>query len=55
MNTLLRESDIYTIHCPLNEETRGMIGAEQFAQMKPTAMLINTARGPIVDEEGGAD
>ena len=49
-DTLLRESDIYTIHCPLNEETRGMIGAEQFAQMKPTAMLINTARGPIVDE-----
>ena len=49
-DTLLKESDIYTIHCPLNEETRGMIGAEQFAQMKPTAMLINTARGPIVDE-----
>ena len=49
-DTLLRESDIYTIHCPLNEETRGMIGVEQFAQMKPTAMLINTARGPIVDE-----
>ena len=49
-DTLLRESDIYTIHCPLNEETRGMIGAAQFAKMKPTAMLINTARGPIVDE-----
>ena len=49
-DTLLRESDIYTIHCPLNEETRGLIGAEQFAPMKPTAMLINTARGPLVDE-----
>ena len=54
-DTLLRESDIYTIHCPLNEETRGMIGAEQFAQMKPTAMLINTARGPIVDEAAMID
>ena len=50
LETLLRESDIVTIHTPLTEETRGMIGAEQFAQMKPTAMLINTARGPIVDE-----
>ena len=47
-DTLLKESDIFTIHCPLNEETRGMIGAAQFAKMKPTAMLINTARGPIV-------
>ena len=51
-DTLLKESDIFTIHCPLNEETRGMIGAAQFAKMKPTAMLINTARGPIVDEAG---
>ena len=54
-DTLLKESDIFTIHCPLNEETRGMIGAAQFAKMKPTAMLINTARGPIVDEAALVD
>lgn len=49
-DTLLEQSDIFTVHCPLNEETRGMIGFEQFKKMKPSAMLINTARGPIVDE-----
>ena len=54
-DTLLKESDIFTIHCPLNEETRGMIGAAQFAKMKPTAMLINTARGPIVEEAALVD
>lgn len=50
MDTLLRESDIFTIHCPLDEVTRGMIGSAEFEKMKPTCMLINTARGPIVDE-----
>ncbi|MBQ2948658.1 MAG: 2-hydroxyacid dehydrogenase [Clostridia bacterium] len=48
--TLLRESDIFTIHCPLDETTRGMIGADELAKMKPSCMLINTARGPIVEE-----
>jgi lactate dehydrogenase-like 2-hydroxyacid dehydrogenase len=47
---LLRESDFVTLHVPLLRETRGMMGAAQFALMKPTAYLINTARGPIVDE-----
>lgn len=46
---LLAESDLVTIHCPLAAETRGLIGAAEFALMKPTAMLVNTARGPIVD------
>jgi len=46
LDTVLRESDFISIHCPLNEQTRGMIGAQQMALMKPTAYLINTARGP---------
>ena len=48
--TLLGESDVVTLHVYVNRETRHMIGAAQFAQMKPTAVLLNAARGPIVDE-----
>lgn len=40
-----------TLHCPLNNSTRGMIGAAELARMKPSAFLINTARGPVVDSE----
>jgi len=50
LQTLLRESDFVCVNCPLNGETQHMIGARQFALMKPTAFLVNTARGPIVDE-----
>ena len=50
MDTLLAQSDIFSIHCPLDETTRGMIGESELRRMKPTAMLINTARGPIVQE-----
>ena len=50
LETLLREADFVSIHVPLLPETRGMIGAAQLAMMKPTAYLINAARGPIVDE-----
>lgn len=50
LEELLRESDFVSIHCPLTEQTRGLIGAPQFAQMRPDAYLINTARGGIVDE-----
>jgi phosphoglycerate dehydrogenase-like enzyme len=50
LETLLRESDFVCVNCPLNEETRRLLGARQFALMKPTAYFVNTARGPIVDE-----
>ena len=47
---LLRTSDIVSLHVPLIKETRHMIGAAQLRMMKPTAYLINTCRGPVVDE-----
>lgn len=50
LSELLRSSDIVTIHTPLNSETRGLLGMEQLRQMKHTALLINCARGGIVDE-----
>jgi phosphoglycerate dehydrogenase-like enzyme len=50
LNTLLSESDIVTLHIPLTPETEHMIGARELARMRPTAILINTARGKIVDE-----
>ena len=51
LETLLQNSDIITIHVPLTEETRGLIGKEELEMMKPTAILINAARGSIVDEK----
>lgn len=48
--TLLAESDILSLHCPLLPETRHAFGAAEFAAMKKTAVLINTTRGPVVDE-----
>jgi glycerate dehydrogenase len=49
-DTVLRESDVISLHLPLNEQTRHLIGAAEFARMKPHALLINTARGGLVDE-----
>ena len=49
--TLLGEADFVTLHTPLNAQTRHLIGAAQLQQMKPSAILINTARGPLVDAE----
>lgn len=48
--TLFRESDVVTVHLVLSRRTRGLIGAPELALMKPTARLVNTSRGPIVDE-----
>jgi len=47
---LLRTSDVVSLHVPLSDATRGMMGAREFATMKRTAILINTCRGPVVDE-----
>lgn len=47
---LLAKSDFITLHMPLSDRSRGIMGAEDFAKMKPTAFLINTSRGPLVDE-----
>lgn len=51
LDELLKSSDVLSLHAPLSPQTRGVIGAAQLAQMKSTAILINTARGPLVDEE----
>ncbi|MBM3577087.1 MAG: D-2-hydroxyacid dehydrogenase [Alphaproteobacteria bacterium] len=53
--TILRESDVVTLNLPLTPETKNMIGAKEFASMKKTACIINTARGGIVDEAALAD
>ncbi len=50
LETVLKESDVITLHCPLTPETKNMIGAKELKMMKSTAILINTARGGLVDE-----
>jgi len=52
---LLAESDFLSVHVPLSDETRHVIGAQELAAMKSTAVLVNTARGPVVDEAALAD
>jgi len=51
LDELLRSADFVSIHCPLNDKTRGLIGARELQLMKPDAYLLNTARGGIVDED----
>ena len=51
MNELISRSDFVTVHVPLNESTRHMIGAAEFAKMKPTAVFVNSSRGPVVDQK----
>jgi D-3-phosphoglycerate dehydrogenase len=51
LDAIYREADILVISCPLTDETRGMVGRKELALMKPGAVLINSARGPIVDED----
>ncbi len=55
IDTLCRESDIISIHTPLNDGTRGLISRERIAMMKPDAILINVARGAVADESAVAD
>lgn len=52
---LFRQADVLSLHCPLTEETRHLVNAERLGWMKPTAILINTGRGPLVDEAALAD
>jgi phosphoglycerate dehydrogenase-like enzyme len=51
LDTVMRESDVISVHLPLTAQTRGMIGARELGLMKPGVIFINTARGPIVDEQ----
>lgn len=55
LEELLRESDIVSLHCPLTESTKGLIGREQLALMKKSAVLLNTARGGVVDSQALAE
>ncbi len=51
LDELLEQADYISVHAPLTDSTRHMIGAEQFKAMKPTAILVNTSRGPLVDTD----
>ena len=55
LDDLFRRSDVVSIHCPLTADNNGMVDAERLARMKSTALLINTSRGPLVDEHALAD
>ena len=55
LDDLLSESDVVSLHVPLRPSTRGLIGAPELARMRPTAILVNTARGAVVDERALAD
>ncbi len=52
---LFSEADVVSLHCPLTEETRHLVNRERLALMKPTAILINTGRGPLLDEQAVSD
>src|SRR5688500_5728844 len=55
MDEILRNADVLSLHCPLNDATRGLIGARELALMKPEAIIVNTARGALIDLQALAD
>ena len=55
LDQIFRECDIVSLHCPLTEQTRELVNAHRLSLMKPTAILINTGRGPLVNEQDLAD
>ena len=55
LEALLAEADVLSLHCPLTEHTRNLVGERELAAMKPTALLVNTARGGLVDERALAE
>lgn len=55
LSRIFRDADVLTLHCPLTPDTRQLVNAERLALMKPTALLINTSRGPLVDEAALAE
>lgn len=54
-DTLLKESDVISLHCPLNEDSKNIMNADAFSKMKDGAVFVNTARGPLVDENALRD
>lgn len=55
MDSLFRESDVISLHCPLTKDTQKLVNRNRLKQMKPTAILINTSRGLVIDEQAVAD
>jgi len=55
LDTLFRESDVISLHCPLTQDNKGFVNRQRLEMMKPTAFLINTSRGPLIDEQALAD
>lgn len=55
LDELFRECDVVSLHCPLTPDTKELVNAARLALMKPTAILINTGRGPLVNEKDLAD
>jgi glycerate dehydrogenase len=55
LDTLFRDSDVVSLHCPLTQDNRGFVNRQRLEMMKPTAFLINTSRGPLIDEPALAE
>ena len=55
LDTLFRESDVVSLHCPLTADNRGFVSLQRLETMKPTAFLLNTSRGPLIDEAALVD